>query len=343
MGNRPLNILELTCDEFTEELKIRYGKGTYHATVIYREIFRNGNMRFRDIPELSKSKKFMDLLENDLRVNIYPVASQINEAGLIKFITRLKHGHEIESVIVPMATRSTLCISSQIGCKMGCFFCETAQMGFHRNLSIEEIIGQVFTAKFHFGVDIRNVVFMGMGEPLDNFRNVIQAIRIISDQKGFNIAKRYITLSTIGKIDGIRQLAEQKWPTLKLAISLNAPNDGVRSQIMPMNRMWPMKRLKRALMDYPLKKSGVFMMEYVLIKHVNDSRDQVRELARFLEPLRVRINVIPYNPRSDSPFKSPSSDEVERFCGWLVDEKMFVRKRSVKGQHIMAACGQLGR
>jgi 23S rRNA (adenine2503-C2)-methyltransferase len=225
---------------------------------------------------------------------------------------------------------------------MGCRFCQTGRLRLIRNLTAAEIVGQVFNARHRLGYQIRNVVFMGMGEPLDNLRNVIQAIRILSDQKGFNIAKRYITLSTIGKVDGIRRLAELKWPTLKLAISLNAPNDEVRSKIMPMTCMWPMKRLKMALMDYPLKKSGVFMMEYVLIKHVNDSRDQVRELAAFIKPLKARINVIPYNSRSDSPFESPSNDEVERFCGWLADEKMFVRKRTVKGQHIRAACGQLG-
>jgi 23S rRNA (adenine2503-C2)-methyltransferase len=183
---------------------------------------------------------------------------------------------------------------------------------------------------------------MGMGEPLDNISNVIQAIRIISDQKGFNIAKRYITLSTIGKIDGIERLAELNWPTLKLAISLNAPNDHLRSQIMPMNRVWPMKRLKRALLAYPLKKTGVLMLEYVLIKDVNDSRGHVRELAEFLSGLETRLNIIPYNPRSDSPFTPPTHEDVERFCNWLVDEKIFVRKRSVKGQHIRAACGQLG-
>jgi 23S rRNA (adenine2503-C2)-methyltransferase len=262
--------------------------------------------------------------------------------GTVKFVTRLPDDHEIESVVIPMFNRHTICVSSQVGCRMGCTICETARMGFIRNLTAEEIVGQVYTARYRLDVPIRNIVFMGMGEPLDNFANVVQAIRILSDPRGFDIARRYITVSTIGNIEGIQKLADLGWPTLKLAISLNAPNDTLRSRILPINRRWPMARLKETLAKYPLKQSSAIMIEYVLIKDVNDSREHARELAEFLRPLNVKINLIPYNHRSDSPYASPREEDVERFCGYLIQQKMFVRKRLTKGRDILAACGQLG-
>jgi len=339
----PIKFFGLTFSELVSVLHHQYGKGAYHANGIFREIYVNGNTDFRKAPEFLCSETFCRQLCRDLQVGIDPVTEVKKEKGLIKFVTGLKDGLNIESVIVPMATHYTLCVSTQVGCKMGCRICETGQRGFFRNLSTEEVIGQVYTALFLFKVPVRNVVFMGMGEPLDNFDNVVQAIRVMEDQRGMDISKKYVSVSTSGLIDGIRKLALLNWPQLNLAVSLNAPNDHIRSKIMPINTVFPMKKLHEALMDFPMKKNGAIYVEYVLIKNLNDHREHAKQLADYLKPLKVKVNVIPYNPHTDSVFKSPDEIEVSRFCEWLVKENVFVRKRSTKGQDIMAGCGQLGK
>ena len=342
MNRKPLRILELTFAGLTAELKQRYGKGKYHAAAGYREVYRNGNPDFSAAYEFSKSEKLLSELKKDLVFHLGQVVGEKKEENLVKFITRLEDGLEIESVIIPMATHKTICVSTQIGCRMGCSFCETAQLGFRRSLTVAEIVGQVYTAKFVFGLDVRNIVFMGMGEPLDNFENLIQAIRVMEDPRGLDIALSHMTVSTVGKVKGIRRLAALNWPRLNLAISLNAPNNRIRSKIMPVNRTDSMDQIKSALLKYPLKKKGTFFIEYVLIKDVNDSHKHAHELAQFLKPLPTKLNLIPYNPRSNSPFQPPSDEDLDRFCGWLVDEKLFVRRRSAKGRGILAGCGQLG-
>ena len=282
-----------------------------------------------------------------LKIGKIPLNSIDNteeEDGLIKFVTRLDDGLCIESVIIPMSSYSTVCVSSQVGCKMGCAFCETGSNGFYRNLDAEEIIGQIYTARFHFGHEIRNVVIMGMGEPLDNFDNVVRAIGIISDQRGFNIAKRHITVSTVGTAEGLRKLAGLGWQDLKLAVSLNAPNDTIRSRIMPANHTFPMAMLRQALMDYPLKRKSAILIEYVLIKGLNDARESARQLAEYLKPLKTKVNLIPVNPNTyaGSRFEAPSQEDMNRFYGWLTENGLFVRKRTARGLGLMAACGQLG-
>jgi 23S rRNA (adenine2503-C2)-methyltransferase len=264
------------------------------------------------------------------------------DGGVVKFITRLPDAIEIESVILPMATRHTLCVSTQAGCRMGCVFCETAKNGLLRSLSADEIVGQVYNARFGLGVDVQNVVFMGMGEPFDNFAAVMQAIRVMNDPRGLDIAHRHMTVSTVGLTDGIRRLGAMHWPRLNLAVSLNAPDDELRSCLMPINRRIPMHDLKQALLDYPLRKRGSFLVAYVVFKGLNDRRRDARRLADFLHPLPVRLNLIPFNPGVDARFQAPSDDEIHRFAGWLEAENIFVLKRWSKGRSLMAGCGQLG-
>jgi 23S rRNA (adenine2503-C2)-methyltransferase len=338
----PIKLLELTFSELTSELKNRYGKGAYHASAIFREIYVNGHPEFGKSPEHMFTKTLCRQLCRNLEINLNPIREIKKEEGLIKFVTGLKDGLEIESVIVPMATHYTLCVSTQVGCKMGCRFCETARLGFLRNLSVEEIIGQLYTAKYRLGAHVRNVVFMGMGEPLDNYDHVVKAIRIMEDQRGFDIPKRYVSVSTAGRIDGIRKLAELNWPQLNLAVSLNASNDQIRSKIMPINNIYPMDKLREALVDFPMKKNGAIFIEYVLIKNLNDRREHARQLADYIGNLKVKVNLIPYNPLTHSSFEAPDEKDVSRFLDWLVEEKIFVRKRSTKGRDIAAGCGQLG-
>jgi 23S rRNA (adenine2503-C2)-methyltransferase len=270
------------------------------------------------------------------------VEKSITADDVIKALLRLSDGHRVEMVIISMANHTTVCVSCQVGCAMGCRICQTGQIGLRRNLSAAEIVSQVYLAKVSMALNVRNVVFMGMGEPLDNFDAVAQAIEVISDQRGLNLAKGHITLSTSGLVDGIRRLADMNWPDLKLAISLNAPNDSLRDQLMPINRRYPLSALKAALQSYPLGRANALFFEYVLIKGINDAAPHAEALAAFLDGLPAKVNLIPYNPRPGSAFEAPSAEEVFGFQQKLVAQKIFVRLRASKGAGIMAACGQLG-
>lgn len=284
--------------------------------------------------------------EGGVRANVLPVIRFHREGDLTKFIQRTEDGLEIESVVVPMRRGSrqwtTLCVSCQIGCAKGCAFCETARLGLLRNLSAGEIVGQVVAARRRFGESVRNVVFMGMGEPFDNFDSVIQAIRVMTDPSGMSFSKERITISTAGRIDGIRKLAGLGWRRINLAVSLNAPNDEVRARIMPLARKESMEALRDALQAYPLRTCQFFMIEYVLIPGVNDAREHALELVAYLRPLKAVVNVIPYNPRVDSPWEAPSEDSVIHFIQWLQDAGQVCKRRLTKGREHMAACGQLG-
>jgi 23S rRNA (adenine2503-C2)-methyltransferase len=305
-------------------------------------VLRGGRLGLNGVKEFADSRRLAARLEEDMELNWGEVAAIERDGEVAKVMTRLVDGLLIESVIIPMTNHNTICISCQVGCRMGCRFCETGRMGYYRDLTTEEIVAQVYAARFKLGIDIQNIVFMGMGEPFDNFGNVLQALRVFNDPKGLNFALRHITLSTVGRTDGIRKLAELERFQVNLAVSLNAPNDRIRSKIMPINRYVPMSQLKKALLAYPLKKSGIFFIEYVLIEGVNDAPAHARELARFLKPLPVRVNVIAYNPGSNPFFEAPTEASVDRFCSWLAAEKIFVRRRTPKGRGLMAACGQLG-
>jgi 23S rRNA (adenine2503-C2)-methyltransferase len=204
------------------------------------------------------------------------------------------------------------------------------------------MIWQIYAARFLLDRRIDNLVFMGMGEPLDNFDNLAQALRVISDQRGLDIAHTHITLSTAGHADGIRKLAALRLRKLRLAVSLNAADDVLRSTLMPINRRYPLGRIQEELRCFPLGKAGVIFIEYVLLAGVNDGREHVDQLVRYLEGIPARVNVIAYNRGASAIYSAPPSEHVHRFCGWLADQKVFVRLRQSRGQGIMAACGQLG-
>jgi len=257
---------------------------------------------------------------------------------------------ETESVVIPMRRRHetthTLCVSSQVGCAMGCGFCETAQMGLVRSLTAAEIVAQWWAATHHPGQEIRNIVFMGMGEPLDNLEQVIRAISILTDHHGASVPMRRITVSTVGRLDGLERLREQVqqpgWKPLNLAVSINAPNDAIRSAIMPINRAMPLGELVRVLRQWPMRKSGAICAEYVLIPGVNDAMEHADELVGLLRGLRCCVNVIPYNPRRQSPWPAPTEEQVAAFLARLEAGGQFCKRRRTKGRESMAACGQLG-
>ncbi|MEE2680940.1 MAG: 23S rRNA (adenine(2503)-C(2))-methyltransferase RlmN [Planctomycetota bacterium] len=326
-------ILELTSSEFVERMASQ-GTARPQALELYRACFREGRI---DHP--------------DIRVEHMPLTRTQEEGATIKFTLRLHEGEETESVLIPMRKRSgghsrTLCVSSQIGCAMGCGFCETAQMGLIRNLGAAQIVGQWFAARHALEHEVKNIVFMGMGEPMDNLDEVLKAIRVLVDHNGPSIPSGNITISTVGRIDGIRRLAEfvrsDGFHRLNLAVSVNGSDDEVRSSLMPINRGMNMEALRSALLDFPLHGGAALLMEYVLIPGVNDSDAQCDRLCEWLKPMRCSLNVIPYNPRRDSPWEAPDERTIERFIERAIANGQFVKRRGTKGRDVMAACGQLG-
>ncbi|MEE4608123.1 MAG: 23S rRNA (adenine(2503)-C(2))-methyltransferase RlmN [Desulfobacteraceae bacterium] len=341
MPNDPLPIIELTFPELTVELHRRYGRGAYHAAAILRAVYRQG-LDPLQTPEVKSSPRLAAALARDLALDPGTVVDVKTSSGVVKFITRLCDHETIESVVLPMATHLTVCVSTQAGCRMGCRFCETARMGWRRHLRVEEIVGQVVAARRRFGDGVRNVVFMGMGEPLDNFDNVVQAVRVITDQRGLDVAMRRVTVSTCGLDDGIRRLAALNWPHLKLAVSLNAPNDRLRDELMPVNRRVPLARLMEVLGAFPLAKDAALMMAYVLVPGVNDRPAHARQVASLLAPLKARINLIGFNPLcGEGGYRAPQEVEIEAFARRLAEAGVFVCRRRTKGQDLAAACGQL--
>jgi 23S rRNA (adenine2503-C2)-methyltransferase len=314
--------------------------------------------------------------------------SECSEGTVLKFVLPVpgradKPGEtlETESVVIPMIGKKrvlthTLCVSSQVGCAMGCGFCQTAQMGLLRNLTAREIVQQWFIARHVAAATppaagpgtaeaepaaatgfatIRNLVFMGMGEPMDNLDEVLAAIEVLTDHNGVNLPMSKVTISTVGRVDGIRRLAEHirrpGWHRLNLAISLNAPTDDIRAAIMPINRRYPLKALREGLEAWPLYAAAKICFEYVLIPGVNDEPAHARLVADFVlgrgeyagrPPLHGLVNVIPYNPREQSPWPAPEESRVEAFINWLLDAGVYAKRRRTKGRDTMAACGQLG-
>lgn len=276
---------------------------------------------------------------------VIEVKSDEGEQGATsKMVLRLRDGLEAESVCIPMGRgRYTLCVSSQVGCKMGCTFCETGRMGLLRHLTTDEIIAQVLVARHRLGWPIRNIVFMGMGEALDNARNVIHAIRVLNDEAGLAIGQERLTVCTVGHVEGIRLLQAEGVKRINLSISLNAANDSLRSEIMPINRRTDLAELQRTLASYRPRRNFALGVNYCLLPGINDTEADARAVAEFCRPLgRVLVNLIPYNPGTQPLTRAPQDCEVEQFIAWLRAEGLPVRERVTKGRSVMAACGQLG-
>ena len=336
-----MKIFELTCDDLGREMRSCYGKGDYHARALYKNIFQKGIVDVGAVEEFQASGNLGTRVAKDLVLTTGSIGESVHEDETIKFVTVLEDGRRIESVIIPMRGYSTLCVSSQVGCRQGCVFCETGTMGLVRNLSVEEIVAQVWRARFDLGYPVRNVVFMGMGEALDNVDNVAQAIRVMQDQRGLDIPLRRMTLSTAGRIDGLARLASLGLGGIRLAISLNAANDALRSRIMPVNRRFPLADLKKALLEYPLPANREFLIEYVVFKGLNDSLDHAADVLTFVRDLPVRVNIIGYNPGHKALFEPPSEQDLLSFSEYLQQHGINTRIRWSKGRSIMAGCGQL--
>jgi 23S rRNA (adenine2503-C2)-methyltransferase len=343
-GKPDLKSIQL--DELKDTL-VGIGQPGYRADQIMEWAYQKRVTSFEAMTDLPKPLR--DHLSNSLTIaKVEPVRVLGSRDTTRKFLFRLADGSLIESVLIPASPalygqrsdRRTLCVSTQVGCAYGCKFCASGLAGFSRNLEPGEIVDQVLTVEREGGERIDNIVFMGMGEPLANFDNLLRAIRIINAPWGIGIGARHITISTSGLVPQIKKLADQ--PTqVRLAISLHGATDEVRSQIMPVNRRYNVQALMEACRYYTAHKKQRLTFEYILIAGLNDSEEQAHLVARLTGPLQAKINLIPYNTVEGLSWSRPSRHQQERFAAILRTHGIAATLRREKGHDIDAACGQL--
>jgi 23S rRNA (adenine2503-C2)-methyltransferase len=336
------DIKELEPGQLAEWLERRDVR-PYRAGQILRWIYARQMDDFDAMTDLGK--RLRSELRSAFSIQRLPIADMHRSTdGSQKFLFRLADGGGIESVLIPERGHFTLCISSQAGCAMGCRFCRTGQGGLVRNLSRGEILSQVRDVLHHMGPEdaaqLRNIVFMGMGEPLANYEAVVSAISSLTDTAtGFGLASRRITLSTVGLAPRLAELGRDT--AVNLAVSLNAVDDDTRSRLMPINRRYPIAELMDACRRYPLRPHRRITFAYILIEGVNDSEKDARQLSRLLHPLRAKINLIPFNDYPGSSFRRSPDAVVYRFQQLLLEKHHTTIIRWSKGRDIAAACGQL--
>ncbi len=315
---------------------------SFRADQVFKWAYIRNADTFAEMTDLSKKDR--ELLEKHFSIKRLNIKKkQISSDGSIKYLFQLEDGNFIESVLMPEKNHYTLCISTQVGCGQGCAFCMTARGGFKRNLTASEILAQIRDIKKTMDDPLRltNIVVMGMGEPLANYRNLISALGIITDTDvGFKFSTRRVTLSTAGLINRFPDLSRDT--KISLAVSLNAVDNDTRSMLMPVNKKFPIEALIDACANYPLPHRRKITFEYILIKGVNDSPDQARKLAKLLRPVKAKINIIPFNEHEGSDFKRPEESAIRAFEDVLHSSGYTTIIRYSKGTDISAACGQLG-
>ncbi|GLO60041.1 dual-specificity RNA methyltransferase RlmN [Vibrio sp. MACH09] len=328
---------------FAEEL----GEKAFRADQVMKWIYHFGIDDFEKMTNINK--KLREKLINIAEIKApYVSDAQHSSDGTIKWAMRVGD-QDVETVYIPEDDRATLCVSSQVGCALECKFCSTAQQGFNRNLKVSEIIGQVWRAAREIGLEketgrrpITNVVMMGMGEPLLNMKNLIPSLEIMLDDLGFGLSKRRVTVSTSGVVSGLDQMTDNI--DVALAVSLHAPTDELRRQIMPINDRWNIETLLTSIHRYIASSNanrGKVTVEYVLLDHVNDDMEHARQLAELLKDTPCKINLIPFNPYPGSPYNKPSNSRIDRFMKTLMQYENTVTVRKTRGDDIDAACGQL--
>ena len=323
-----------------EHWALQCGFPAYRGRQIHSWLFRRLAGSFEDMSDLPKSVR--SFLAREATMNHLALVDLLHSGDETrKYVFELADGHRIESVLIPEREHWTLCISSQVGCAMGCSFCLTGTQGLKRNLSTAEIVDQVIQVRRSMESPERltNVVLMGMGEPLANYENVIKAVRILVSATGMNFSHRKVTLSTSGLVPEMIRLGRDI--TINLAVSLNAADDETRSMLMPVNRRYPLEELLDACRIFPLPNRRMITFEYILINDINDTKRDALRLAKLLSGLRAKVNLIPLNPHEGSSFSPPPIEKILAFQEQLVDRHLTAIVRKSKGQDILAACGQL--
>ncbi len=346
-----------------------FGEKPFRAEQVFRWIHERGVLDPDQMTDLAKP------LRERLKADGFAVPAKVAEVhaaadGTRKLVLELAQGARVECVIIPMTdladgdadasaapeddeddreeaatekSRVTLCVSTQYGCAMGCVFCASGQAGLQRGLTASEIVSQVLISKQYLTPkeELKNLVFMGMGEPLHHYDETARAIRLLTHPAARGMSPRRITVSTVGLVPGIARLGADFGGKVGLAVSLHAPNDVIRDRIMPMNRKFPIVELMRALREYPLPQRRRITIEYTLMDRVNDGPDEARELVQLLRGLRVKVNLIPMNPISASELKAPSGNRVAAFQRVLSENGLSCFVRTRRGDEVSAACGQL--
>ena len=312
----------------------------FRAKQIARWIYKKLSTSFEEMTDLSKEAREKLSKRAEIRT-IHLLRKEMSEDGTVKYLFELKDGNRIESVFIPERDWNTICISTQVGCPIGCRFCLTAKDGFTRNLKASEIVEQYLEVQRDVkDRRISNVVFMGMGEPLLNFKNVKKSIEIMVDERMLNLSSRKITVSTCGIIPGIERMAKEL-RKVKLAISLHATDNLTRNALVPINRKYPLEQLIKTLRKYPADNVRRIMIEYVMLKDVNDSKENAEKLAALVKGIPVKVNLIPFNPYPDAEFEKPSREKVEEFQRVLWNKNIAAFIRDSRGEDISAACGML--
>ena len=359
MAGERVNLLGLPRAELEAFVATRLGAKPFRARQLMKWIYRRGAADFSSMTDLSQD--FRSQLSAVARIAVPEiVAEQVSSDGTRKWMLRMDEVQGIETVYIPEPDRGTLCISSQVGCAMDCSFCSTAQQGFNRNLSVAEIVGQVWLAHRELAAhaegsddargappgrggargNITNIVFMGMGEPLANYRNVVPAMRTFLDDLGYDLSRRRVTLSTSGLVPQIYKLAEEC--NVALAVSLHAPNDELRNELVPINRKHPIGELLAACWHYIDKQNGRSVtFEYVMLDGVNDNPEHARQLARLLKGRPAKLNLIPFNTFPGTRYRRSSAAAILKFRDILNDHGVIATIRRTRGDDIDAACGQL--
>jgi len=333
---RPINgrSLEELCD-FCEEM----GQPAYRGEQLFRWIYQKYARSFDEITTLSKDLRKQLASQHDLERGWVLKKTEQSGEHTTKYLIQLADGKKVESVYIPEQDRVTICLSSQVGCALDCDFCATGKMGFHRHLDAGEIFEQFRLVQGLSERDITNIVFMGMGEPFNNYEEVLRAADIFNHPMGPHISRKRITISTAGVIPKIARYIRERRP-YKLAISLNAIRDDIRDKLMPLNRRWPLKSLLEAANQYATETGNRVTFEYVLIEGYSDSPEDAERLKRLLKPIRCKLNVIPFNEIGNI-YRRPADQKIEAFLKALHPAPFPVTVRWSRGQDINAACGQL--
>jgi 23S rRNA (adenine2503-C2)-methyltransferase len=317
------------------------GHRRFHARQIFQWVYRRGVTDVGAMTDLSRDLR--TALADEFTVTTPTVvARERSTDGTEKFLLELADGRQIESVFIPDTPSMTFCLSTQVGCAMACAFCLTGKMGLERNLTAGEIVGQVRVLAG--ALDLRdrkfNIVLMGMGEPLHNYDETMRALRILNDEHGFAMSPRRMTLSTVGVLPALDRMARE--PIMpNLAISLHAPTDALRGELVPLNRKYGVADIIAACKRFPLSKRSRITFEYVLLAGVNDRPEDARKLAKLLSDVKSKVNLIPLNPAPGIPFERPSDTAIDQFAQILAERGLVVSVRKSRGRDIRAACGQL--
>lgn len=336
-----IDFFDLSYEDAVEKIGALCGR-RYHGESFARFVYKFLISHPEKMTSLSKLNR--DLLKDRVHLDPLPIKKRlVSKDGTVKFLFEVqteKGPQEIECVYIPEEDRVTLCVSSQVGCKMACAFCLTAQLGFKWHLKARDIVRQYWTVRQDPELrPITNMVFMGMGEPFDNIDEVRKATTLLTHQKAFDLSARRITVSTVGLVDKINSLTKED--PFRLAVSLNASTDEVRNQIMPVNRRWKIDELLKACQDYAKRTNKRVTFEYILMAGLTDSDEDAKRLIRLLSPIPCKINLIPYNESPFTDFKRPSEDRIMAFHAKLLKAEIPVFIRKNRGNDIFAACGML--